>query len=67
MNQLPSALSGDESDTGNMAVNRDTNPVVLIRCKTEKLRKDHGRGREDLQSAYVATSGAAANKENGRS
>lgn len=35
---------------GNTIVNRETNPVVLIRRKTERMRKEMGR--EDLISAY---------------
>jgi len=37
---------------GNMIVNRETNAAVLIRHKTQRLRKELGR--EDLQSAYDA-------------
>ncbi|KAH8817336.1 major facilitator superfamily domain-containing protein [Xylogone sp. PMI_703] len=37
---------------GNAVFNRETNAVVIIRRKTEKLRKELGR--DDLQSAYDA-------------
>jgi MFS family permease len=35
---------------GNIIVNRETNPVVIIRRKTDRMKKELGR--EDLISAY---------------
>jgi multidrug resistance protein len=47
--------------TGNLILNSETNPVVLIRRKTEKLRK--GMDRADLQSAYNIGKNLQANRK----